>query len=516
MIRIRHLAASRRKHARAREGLAVESGGERLEVLDWSVGGVRVAALPRALPAGADVPLTVAGLVEGVRRTFETRARVARGDEGGVVLEFGSLSAAGRELLSSLSGGGAAPDTPEPEAAPPLREAERATLAPAPEPRPEAAPAEKKKGWRPPVRAVLYVAVGALLAAYIGEALYRRVWRIEVETAALIAPTARIVSPADGVVRGLEVAEGEVVKKGDILFGVASPRAEAALQEVEQAVAAAEVRVKELEAARAARRVQLDIHGDILKARIGGTGALVKALEDRVAIADARITRLVEVQAQGAVSGTEVDEVRALRAQLAGQLAQARAELSGEKRRLGAAREGYHFDGDGMSNGLPELDATLTAARAMLAVEQARLEAERVRVATSDAARAPFAGRVAEVLQTEGTPVRHGSLVLVLHREDDRLVEAWLSRRQAGYVRLGDPAVVEVPGLGRRYDGVVRSIGADPAAEEHAGDEPRLRALVEIGGYVGEPWTAETAAEELRVVDSVGLPAIVSFERSWR
>ncbi|MFN7146377.1 MAG: PilZ domain-containing protein, partial [Myxococcota bacterium] len=144
MIRIRHLEASRRKHARAREGLAVESGGERLEVVDWSVGGVRVAALPRALPSGTDVPLTLGGMVDGVRRTFETRARVARGDEGGVVLEFGSLSGVGRELLAALSGGGAAPDTVEgPESpsplraseAPPLREAERATLAPAPAPR---------------------------------------------------------------------------------------------------------------------------------------------------------------------------------------------------------------------------------------------------------------------------------------------------------------------------------------------------------------------------------------------
>ncbi len=515
MIETKHVNASRRKHTRVPAALIVHSGPDLLDVVDWSPGGLRIAGVPASLLAREEVPVRMTVPYEGVDIPFDATVQVVRlgPNEGEAGLAFVTLPAHAWEILNFLS----QEDAPPP--AGPRAIAAAPPIAPdGPPPRIHAVPAEVQAPWRPPVRMLVYLAVGLLLAAYIGSSLYDRVWRIEVESASLVAPTARVASPEDGSLRELHVAVGTRVTPGMLLFRVESPRVQAALRAAELEVAQAELRAGELAAARAAERARLSIHGKMVSSRIGAQRAQVSLLEERLALADAQVARVSDLLGRG-VSQVEVDQVRSTWATVAGQLEQARSGLSTEERRFRAARRGFYFDGDGVQEGLPEVEAALAAALAEVELEKTQLAEMRIRADAAERVRAPFAGRASQVLQTEGTPVRQGNLVVVLERDDDRLVEAWVTRQQAEYVRLGDTARIAVAGIGRTYDGVVRSIESDPTASAQlaaSGDTPRLQVLLEVSGYADEPGTVEAAMRELREVDSVGLPAVVSFARSWR
>ncbi|MDP2310818.1 MAG: HlyD family efflux transporter periplasmic adaptor subunit [Pseudomonadota bacterium] len=526
MIETKHVDASRRKHTRVLSALTVQSGPDRLDVVDWSPGGLRVSSVPASLLATEEVPIRVTVPFEGVDIPFDGSVHVVRlgPNPGEAGLAFVDLPPFAWEILTFLSQEDAAAPTAPPTLAPALASAGPPTLAPpiapapAEPPRIHAKAPDPQVSWRPPLRMYLYFAVGALLALYIGSSLYHRVWRIEVESATLVAPVARIASPADGMMRELDLAVGDRVAAGTFLFRVESPQVRSAVERAGLELAQAEIRVAELEAARTAEQERLAIHGGMVNSRIGSQRAQVKLLEQRLALAGAQVARVEGLLGQG-VSQGELDEVRARWATVAGQLAQARGGLSTEQKRRVAARSGFYFDGDGGQEGLPEVEAALVAARAEVALEKDQLVGEQAHAEVAEVGRAPFAGRVAQVLQTSGTPVRQGDLVVVLEREDGRLVEAWVTRQQAEYVRIGDAAEIAVAGLGRSYDGVVRTIETDPGASAQvaaAGDSPRLQVLLEVAGFAGEPDTLDAATQELREVDSVGLPAVVSFARSWR
>lgn len=518
MIETKHVNASRRKHTRVLSTLCVQSGPYLLEVADWSPGGLRVVSVPASLLAWEEVLVRVIVPFEGVDIPFDASVQVVRlgPNPGEAGLAFVSLPPYAWEILNFLS----QEDAPTPNLSPTLAEAmppTNPTMSPAPIRNP-ATGAAPQVAWRPPIRMLFYLVVGGLLSLYLGSSLYQRVWRMEVVTASLVATTARIGSPTDGVIRDLGVAAGDRVGEGTLLFRVESPSAQSALQQASLDVGRAEIRVAELEAVRAAEEARLSIHGRIVTTRIGAQRAQVSLLEQRLTLADAQVGRVQELVGRG-VSQGELDEARARWATVAGQLEQARSGIETEERRGRAARSGFYFDGDGVQEGLPEAEAALQAGRAELALVKDRIEGEQRRAEAAESGRAPFAGRVAEVLQTQGTPVRQGNLVVVLEGEDVRLVEAWVNRQQAQYIRLGDSAGITVAGLGRSYDGLVRTIDTDPAAGAHtaaSGDAPRLQVMLEVAGYAGEPHSSEAAMRELREVDSVGLPVVVSFARSWQ
>ncbi|MFZ5476266.1 MAG: HlyD family secretion protein, partial [Myxococcota bacterium] len=458
--------------------------------------------------AGEDTDARVTVSLDGLQLSFDAALRMVRsaGDEAG--LEFTRLPDAARELLQYVSR-----DDEEPASV--VGALDR--IEPPPPPRavdPPAAPAR-----RVPVRLVLSAALGVAMAAWLATTAYHRVWRIEVDAASIVAPTARVTSPSDGVLRAVWVAPGEPVEAGAPLFHVESPRARAEIEAAALAVQQAELEVARLEAARDAHAERLSIHDRMMRSRVAHQHTQVALLEERLALADGQLARLRALLARDVVSRLEVDVEAAKRAATAGELEAARSLLTVERGRLGAARQGWYFDGDRVEAGLPELDAALATAREEVALRRGVLEATRRRAEAAERVTAPFAGRVAEVTQTASTPVRQGVPVVVLEEAEARVVEAWITREEGEYVRIGDVARVTVSGLGARYEGTVRAIDSDAAKAETAavwGMQPRLRVELDVTGLAGEPGSADEAREQLREAAAVGLPAVVSFARSWR
>ncbi len=514
----RRVAFDRRKHVRVAAAAAAvrfaDSDGAAVpEVLDASAGGLRVAAAAAVGEARAYV-------IDGVACT----AQVVWTRDGVAGLAFTSLPEGVRARL--MAAADEAEDETEVAAgapAAPVRAlagaaAPRAATAEAP-PRVVPPPGPLVRRWRPPLRAGVYVVLGLMLTAWLGSALYRRVWRIEVDAASIIATTARVASPADGVVGALRVDEGAVVRTGDVLFEVEAAGVESALERVAIEVEEARAAVARREAERVAAVERLRIEGGMARTRAEAERRQAGLLAERVGWAEAQVARLEALAAAPGISPFEVEAARGAHAALSGQLAATRARLAVEAARIRAGARGYAFDGERVAPALPELDAALAEAQTELALAERRHTAERVRAEGLRRARAPFPGRVAALAQPAGAAVRQGTVVVVLEADTERRVEAWVTREEAGYIRLGSRARVYVPGVGRTYDAVVRSLGAEPGASEQAaavGVAPRLRVLLDVDGYAGDPGTAAEAMDGLEAADTVGLPAVVSFPRGWR
>jgi multidrug resistance efflux pump len=278
--------------------------------------------------------------------------------------------------------------------------------------------------WRPPLRAGVYVVLGLMLTAWLGSALYRRVWRIEVDAASIIATTARVASPADGVVGALRVDEGAVVRTGDVLFEVEAAGVESALERVAIEVEEARAAVARREAERVAAVERLRIEGGMARTRAGADRRQAELLSERVGWAEAQVARLEALAAAPGISPFEVEAARGAHAALSGQLAATRARLAVESARIRAGARGYAFDGERVAPALPELDAALAEAQTELALAERRHTAERVRAEGLRRARAPFPGRVAALAQPAGAAVRQGTVVVVLEADTERRVEA--------------------------------------------------------------------------------------------
>jgi HlyD family secretion protein len=459
--------------------------------------------------------------------TFRSPLRVVRGGpEGEAALAFEALPEAGRELLHAVAQGAEEGEAVSVSGVLGGEAVADSVDAAAPVPDPGTPPRPPEEGhpspatpWRPPLRMVGYGLVGLLLAAWLANVAYERVWRVEVEAASLVAPTAKITSPWNGSVVEIKTGKGTRVAAGDPLFVVESPEIQAELEEAALDVAEAELRVTQLEAAREGLVARLDIQRRIVGRQVRSQAAQVSWLDTRLDLAAGQVERLRTLHHEGAVSLLEVEEGMAEQATLAGARELARALLSGAQGRLSAARLGYTLDGDQIIEGLPEIEAALGVALSEAQLQRDRLAAARRRAEITGTVRAPFDGRVSAVTQTAGTPVRQGAQVVAVERDDERLVEAWLTRDEAAWVRIGDTALIEVPGLGRTYEGTVRSVetnGEEGTQFAALGVEPRMQVSISIERVAGRPHSAEEAARELNEAESVGLPAIVSFRRSWR
>lgn len=118
---------------------------------------------------------------------------------------------------------------------------------------------------------------------------------------------------------------------------------------------------------------------------------------------------------------------------------------------------------------------------------------------------APFAGTIAKKAVEVGATAATGSTVLTLVDLSDVEVRVGVSEADVGQVRVGRPASVEVPALGRTFDGRVAHVGvvADPASRTYAVKV----ALPNASGALRGGMVATVLLPTTRTRDAVVVPA---------
>jgi len=515
---VRSLHPSRRKQYRIKVPIRVDLNGRVLDTVDWSSGGFRIEGYLGPEPEETfDVTLSIPFQGYSISAEAPVILRRYEASTGTVAVEFGDVPERTRDLIdyfargllsgemSNVEGAIRRLDTPvTPVETKVKRTAEELTLS------------YHIRRW---LKYFAYLLVGLLLTWYVGSSVYYRVWRMEVTTATVAATVEELLSPADGQISEIFVGSGEWVKAGDPLFQVVDEDAMADQVTEDRRVQAAERALWEIEGRLDVEVQRLEVYRDVLEARNSASQAKLFHLQQQVRLLARERDRVQRLVAQGALSQSDVDIAEANHQAARAQAEIAMSEVEINAANLEAINQGFLFEGERLQANVPEMEVSLEMARAELLF--AKQASNGRRTSEANIVVAPFDGRVATVYKSAMTTAKQGSTVLVLENTGARRVEAWLTPEESAYVKLHDTVQVDIRALGRSFEGRVMSLGTTPMDADKSrlmGKDPKLKAVIELSGLVGDdtsPAQFEAVMKELQVVDSVGLPVVVSFRRAW-
>lgn len=239
-----------------------------------------------------------------------------------------------------------------------------------------------------------------------------------------------VASPHGGTLARLAVARGDEVKRGDPLFAIDDTLEQAAVDEAQARVQAAEARIENL---RASRRVD----------EIDALGQQVAAARASLALSAETLRQQQRLHAQGFVSEASLDAARATRDRDAAQLAQAQAQVRNAQASIGREPE--------IAAALAELEA----ARAARGQAATRVEQK--------APRAPADARVADTYFRIGESVPADAPVVSLLPPGNVKLRFFVAQDRLATLRVGDRVLARCDGCEAPID--ARIVFIAPRAE---------------------------------------------------
>ena len=503
-----------RLHHRLEAPLYIEMDGVCQRATDWSLGGFRIDHFDGPLPQKGEMLDVVCALpFQGFNISFHAEGRVVRtaAEARSFAAQFTHLGDRERQLIShfveELVRGGMvsaretihsidSPVTPVPTD-PALNPLDALPL----------------RRW--PVKTIvmtaLHLVVGLSVIGYSAVLFRNHFSHLEVDAAVVAAPVEAVTAQEKGRVAALLVPAGAHVAAGEPLMLLQDSN-------LDRQIAIAETRIERSEAVVASLTAKLEEEKDRLRdydlantTDVRQLALEIRALEARVDGARSRKERMETLYADGWAKKPELEQ--ALSAFEAAEADLGAARLQHRELRALAGRSGSkrYYDGRRFYGDSAKLEAERRLAQTEVKLaeqEQAALVRQRDRLAV----RAPFAGRLIEVAVSPGKTIGAGDTVALLELTAEQSIEAYLNRREALEVGLGDRATVYLPATGERFEASVAHIdltsgSVDPRSRRYrwqsADDRTALVALR----------LDETHAHRFVEGHPSGLPAVVVFPR---
>lgn len=275
-----------------------------------------------------------------------------------------------------------------------------------------------------------------------------------------------LTSPVALRLASLEVGPGQLVTEGQVVARLDATLVEGRLKVARALLAAAESKVsaKEVELRVGTGRVADKEATEAERAAVDLAALQADEQSDRAKLAQLdeqieRETRLVQGQLSSAAA---LNELKLARAAVSQTVQNYGVTLKrAQERHAAAARRAGEWRGQGAAAPMADqrLQAQLAPVKAEVVYareEVAALEKQLVALEL----RAPFAGRVGQVLLQPGETVRSDTPVLFIVDEQPRVVVAYVDQAWAGNVQLGDEVKLEaVDRAGTRRLGRVTAMG---------------------------------------------------------
>jgi len=313
---------------------------------------------------------------------------------------------------------------PRPDKTEPALEAPANDTAPAPAA--EAAPTKPKRNGR---RLVLMAGVPLVLVA-AGGWFWLTGGRYEgTDNAYVQQPVVSLSADVAGRVASVEVAENQVVERGDVLFTLDPRPYEIALSQAQAALATARINVEQLKVGYRTAEAQL------------------KSAQDTLEIRKAAFDRQTALVAQGVNANATLDETK-----LAYQQAQSAVDVASQQVATAAAALA--------GNPNIETDEHPAVLAAIAAVEEAQRDLDKATVT------APAGGIVANVSSLNvGQFIAAGTTIASLVETEATWIEANFKETQLAELRVGQPVDIEVDAYPGTMHGTVESLGAATGSE---------------------------------------------------
>lgn len=293
-----------------------------------------------------------------------------------------------------------------------------------------------------------YIAVGVAVAGYIGLLIYGNFIRMEVQTAVLSRPIEVIEMPVDGLLVQMAAHPGSEVSAGSVIMRLHDP-------ELAQHIEQARIALSEADAALTRLQKRFDIESArlaeyrlISQTERDMAGADVTAYEGEVQTLRRAHERAIHLLSKGHVSNKAVDKASASLALAEARLRSARL-MRQRNSVLFDASEVRHHNGREFIVDLDLLRLDIAKARSERDSMAARLGAL-LEARSEQEIRAPWKGRVVDVMHQEGARLLRGDPLVALEKDTIPVVEAFLTQEEILEVGYGDEALIFLPSLDRK------------------------------------------------------------------
>lgn len=509
-----HERASQRRHYRVSAPLTIAIEGVPFNAADWSLGGFRISGYQGRLEVGDGAACLLSIPFQGFQVSFEARATVRRRDprDGTLACEFSDLNERATAILSHfideivrgymtpiedtiqridvpVTPVSVNPDAPLP-AKPPLRRL-----------RPKAL-----------LMSAFYGLAGVVLFAYIASVLHANLFRLEVDTGVVSAPIEPLLAATDGRVTRLHAAPGQLVEAGTPLISLADP-------DLEEDIAFAEIRVKRArlavdgleEEAQLERGKLADYRAFALK-QIDKAKSQLSSLDKRLATVRVQAERMQTLVAENWVPQASYEEVAGELARLVGEREQAAISLREREAVLSLVDSGRYFTGERFEGRLDEIEAAIA-----VATREVELAAEELMALQSrrdgQTIVAPARGRLIQVVKSPGGSTRRGEPIALFERDEDRVVDVFLTQEELLEVGLHDEAVIFFPSTGTRVEARVAAVDRTSGYIDEVESKYDWRGPQDRSAKVTLSF-ARLPPAQVRERFTPGLPAIAMFERT--
>ncbi|MEM9044037.1 MAG: HlyD family efflux transporter periplasmic adaptor subunit [Pseudomonadota bacterium] len=293
-----------------------------------------------------------------------------------------------------------------------------------------------------------YVAAGVVVAGYIGLLIYGNFIRMEVQTAVISRPIEVIEMPIDGLLVQMAASPGSEVGAGALIMRLHDPELAQKIDQARIALSDADEALERLQRRFEIENARLAEYRLISRTEWDMAGADVTAHAEEVETLRRAHERATILVSKGHFSDKAVEEAAAALA-----LAQARlhsARLMRERSEaLFNASEVRHHNGREFIVDLDLLRLEIAEAHSVRDSMAARLGVL-LDARSEQEIRAPWKGRVVDIMHQEGARLLRGDPLIALEKDTLPVVEAFLTQEEILEIGYGDEALIFLPSLDRK------------------------------------------------------------------
>ncbi len=502
---------SQRRHHRVDAALRINVNGETYNAMNWGLGGFALHGYKdSSLAIGEQFSCSFCLPFQGFDIRFDLEAEAVRiSDDGVLAARFVSLEDRQRELMTyfieELVRGSmmSIDDT--------LLRIDSPVTPVSTKPDPSPADEIPKSRWSIKLMAMtsLYLSAGMTLLVYILFTLYANFFSLEVDSGVVTAPIEKIVSTTDGQITKVSITVDEYVPAGNKLITIEDAKVEREIELAKVKIERNRSEVEQKQQELSIERDKLDDYRYVTINMIDELTTSIESLEKQKYYAKRDVERFTKLIRDDYVPHQQLDNSKSLLAKIDGDLAGKKLEFKKYRTLLKKINAGRYFTGERFEGRSKELEAEVNQLKEEVALTTRELVAlyehkERLTI------QAPTNGRLVEMLKTIGSSTKRGEAIALFEREENRVVEVYLTQDEVIDIRLGNKARVYFPSKDIVVDTFIKNIDRTEGYIDEIesrynwrGVEDRTaKVTLKILGY---------SDEEIRKEFTPGLPAVVIF-----
>ncbi len=502
---------SQRRHHRVNASLMISINGRSYTANDWGLGGFAIQEWKdESLNVGDHFSCGFSLPFQGFEINFDLEADVVRISNNNLLAaKFTSLEDRQRELMTYFIEELVRGSMTSVEDAILRIDSPVTPVSTKPDPSPADEIPKSRWSLRLMTMTAIYLSGGMSLLVYIIFTIYANYFSLEVDSGVVTAPIEKIVSTTDGQITKVSIDINELAVKGRKLITIEDAK-------VERDIELAKVKIERIRSELEQKQQELSIERDKLDDyryvtlnMIDELNASIDSLNKQKKYAARDVERYNNLIKDNYVSWQIFDNAKSLVATIEGDLDNKKLELEKYQTLLKKINAGRYFTGERFEGKSSELEAEVNRLKEEVSLTTRELVAlydhrERLTI------EAPSRGRLVDMLKTVGSSTKRGETIALFEREENRVIEVYLTQEEVIDIRMGNKARVYFPSKDIVVNTFVHSIDRTEAYIDEIDSRYNWRGVqdrtakvtLEILGY---------SEDEIREQFTPGLPAVVIF-----